>query len=156
MEKQEETQRLCRFQNNMITRNSDPYLFPDIALKRLFREYDAHPRLIVAVDFDDTVFDYHGVGSTHDKILETVKLCKKANFYVVVFTASAPERFPFIKEFLENKGIVVDSINENPIPLPYGNHKKIFYNILLDDRAGLGESYKVLNSLLEYVLCEGK
>lgn len=140
----------------MITRNTDPYLFQDIALKRLFKEYGSHPRLIVAVDFDDTVFDYHEVGSTHEKVLETVKLCKKANFYVVVFTASPPERFPFIKEFFESKGIVVDSINENPIPLPFGNHKKIFYNILLDDRAGLGESYKVLNSLLEYVLCEGK
>jgi hypothetical protein len=34
----------------------------------------------------------------------------------------------------------IDSINQNPINLPYGNSSKIYANIFLDDRAGLNES----------------
>ncbi len=138
----------------MISRKTDPFLFSDLVLKRLFKEYDSHPRLIIAVDFDDTVFDYSGRGSTHEKVLELLRKCKKANFYVVVFTASKPERFSFITEYMTEQGIEIDSINKNPIPLPFGNHGKIYYNILLDDRAGLKDSCDVLSSLLEYVLCD--
>ena len=140
----------------MSTRTTDPYLYSDLVLKRLFKEYDAHSRLIIAVDFDDTVFDYHNTGSTHERVLALLKDCKRANFYVVVFTASAPEKFPFIREYMQNKGIEIDSINQNPVPLPFGNHGKIYYNVLLDDRAGLKDTCNVLSSLLEYVLCDGK
>jgi hypothetical protein len=40
--------------------------------------------------------------------------------------------------------LVIDSINENPINLPYGHHGKIYANIYLDDRAGLNEALNIL------------
>jgi len=127
---------------------SDPYLSQKNAVMRLYNEYKKHPKLIVAVDFDDTCFDYHGGGENHERVLQLLKDCKRHNFYIVVWTASDPSRFDEMKLFLSDKGIKIDSINENPIPLPFGNHKKIYYNILLDDRAGLSSAVDTLETLL--------
>ena len=127
---------------------SDPYLNQKNAVERLLNEYKKHKRLVVAVDFDDTVFDYHGGGENHGKVLQLLRDCKKHNFYLVVWTASDPSRFHEMRVFLSDRGIHVDSINENPIPLPFGNHKKIYYNILLDDRAGLKSAVDTLETLL--------
>lgn len=127
---------------------NDPYTKMSQCVNRLYNEYKKHPRLVVAVDFDDTCFDYHGDRKSHERVLEVLKECKRHNFYIVVWTASDPSRFDEMKLFLSDKGIKVDSINENPIPLPFGNHKKIYYNILLDDRAGLASALDTLETLL--------
>jgi hypothetical protein len=52
--------------------------------------------------------------------------------------------------FVENN-ITIASINENPIDLPFGNNGKIYYNILLDDRAGLGQALDTLNKTIELI-----
>lgn len=120
-------------------------------VERLIAEWRKHPRLIVALDYDDTVFDWRSVGSEHKVVLDLIRECQKLNFHIVMWTASAPERFPFIQEFMRNAGIDVSSINENPIELPFGNHKKIYYNILLDDRAGLGASVAILQETIRRI-----
>lgn len=127
---------------------NDPYQNISNCVKRLYNEYKKHKRLVIAADFDDTVFDYHGGGENHERVLQLLRDCKKHNFYVVVWTASDPLRFPEMRTFLSDRGIKIDSINENPIPLPFGNHKKIYYNILLDDRAGLNSAVDTLETLL--------
>jgi len=135
---------------------SDPYLSQKNAVMRLYNEYKKHPRLVIAVDFDDTVFDYHSGGEKHEKVLQLLKDCKRHNFYLVVWTASDPSRFHEMRVFLSDRGIHIDSINENPIPLPFGNHKKIYYNILLDDRAGLSSAVDTLETLLFIIDNESK
>ena len=45
----------------------------------------------------------------------------------------------------------IDAINENvidPEESGFGESRKIFFNILLDDRAGLGQAYNILDQLL--------
>ena len=132
-------------------RDTDPYLHVHDCAIRLFVEWQKHPQLIVAVDFDDTVFDFHLSGSTHEKVIALLKRCQALGFYIVLFTASAPERHKFMNDHMLGQGIVLDSINKNPIPMPYGNHGKIYYNILLDDRAGLGQAYDTLTELLKMI-----
>lgn len=127
------------------------FLDTDNCVKRLYKEYVKNKRLIVAIDFDDTVYDYSQNGSTFDQIIQVLKRCKTHNFYIVSWTASAPERYPFIKDHLSKLGIEVDSFNENPIPLPFGNHKKIYYNILLDDRAGLSAAVNILTETINFI-----
>jgi hypothetical protein len=38
----------------------------------------------------------------------------------------------------------IDGINKTPIDLPYGNDKKIYANVFIDDRAGLNEALNIL------------
>jgi len=122
----------------------DTYFKTDNAVVRLFNEWKKHPKLIVACDFDETVYDTHNRNTSHTMVLNLLKKCKELGFYVVVFTASKVERYPFIKEFFQKNGIEVDGINQNVIDMQYGNNGKIYANIFLDDRAGLGQAYTTL------------
>ncbi len=123
---------------------------------RLLREYEAHKKLIVAFDFDDTVWDYHRKGGRNDAVLALLRRCQAHGFWLVVFTASAPERFPEMREYLTSQGIEIHAINENPIKLPFGHHGKIYYNILLDDRAGLASAVETLTAVLDRIDHEPK
>jgi hydroxymethylpyrimidine pyrophosphatase-like HAD family hydrolase len=130
---------------------NDPYLSTARCVIRLLSAYREHPRLIVAVDFDDTVFDFHNHGYKFPKAIELIKRAQAAGFYIVGFTASKPERYPFIQEHFESLGIKLDAINTNVIPSAYGNSGKIFYNILLDDRAGLEQAMDILSRTLNII-----
>jgi hypothetical protein len=130
---------------------TDPFSSTSNIVKRLHKEYSKHPKLVVAVDFDDTVYDFHKLGALHERAINTVKQCAALGFYVVLWTASAPERFNFMKKYMNDNGIHVDAINENPIKLPFGNNGKIYYNILLDDRAGLGQALDALEIFLDNI-----
>jgi len=133
----------------------DPFTHRGNCIDRLHAEYVKHKRLIVAVDFDDTVYPFNNSEDEHPALIDLLKQCNKHNFYVVVFTASSPERYPVIEKFMVEKGITIASINKNPIPLPYGNNGKIYYNILLDDRAGLWEAVSTLQGVINKIEFNG-
>jgi hypothetical protein len=127
---------------------SDPYLNISNCVERLYNEYKKHKRLVIATDFDDTCFPYHNKENTHKRVLDLLHRCQEKNFYIVCFTASLPVRYTMIQEFFKKEGITISGINQNPVPLPFGNHGKIYYNILLDDRAGLNSAVDTLETLL--------
>ena len=120
---------------------------------RLHAEYQKHPRLIVAVDFDDTVFNFHNYPDTdYDRIKAVLKRCAALKFYIVCFTASPINRYSFIREhFLHEYKIPLDGINQNVIDSLYGKNGKIYFNILLDDRAGLSQALEILEQLLNKI-----
>lgn len=119
---------------------------------RLFKEWTVHHKIVLAVDFDDTLFPWGLLRNDKDRT-KAVKLIKQAvhlGAYIVIFTASKKERHPEMLKYCAALGIHVDSINENPIELPYGNDgSKIFYNHNLCDRSGLKGSLKVLKKAIK-------
>lgn len=115
---------------------------------RLLEEWEEHGKIIIGVDYDDTISPYTFREPKDIErlnwVIQAVINAQKKGAYVVIFTASNPEKFEKILSYCSEKGIHVDSINKNPIPLPYGNHGKIYANIFLDDRAGLVEATAIL------------
>ncbi len=155
------TKKISEFWNNYFKSQkvkdnlADPFLNTSNCVTRLLDEYKKHPRLIIALDYDSTVCPWpKGKNHTHEKVLGLVREAQKIGFYIVVFTASAPERFGEMKDFLADKGIRTDAINQNPINLPFGNNGKIYYNLLIDDRAGAGQACEILEQVIEKVLKE--
>lgn len=130
---------------------NDPYIHNNLCVNRLYKEYQTHGKLIVALDFDDTIYDFHKEGHVYSRVEWIIKRCQNLGFYIVLFTGTAKEKWPSQIEYLGKKGIHVTFVNQNPIPLPFGNDGKIYYNILLDDRAGLGQSLKILNEVLNRI-----
>ena len=125
--------------------SKDPYLYDDLCIQRLTKEWLEYGKIIVAVDFDDTIYDFHGRGYEYNEIVESIKIAKVVGAYICIFTGSNPDKYDFIRQYCQEKfGFPIDSINENPIPLPFGNNGKMYYNILLDDRAGLRQASLVL------------
>jgi hypothetical protein len=126
---------------------NDPYLYQELCFNRLLAEYRLHKRLIVAVDFDDTVFDFHKAGYQYEAVLRLLRRCTALGFYITLFTCSDPSEYARQIAYLLDYGVLVTSVNENPVQLPFGNHGKPYYNILLDDRAGLCAAYQTLESV---------
>lgn len=130
----------------------DPYFRPEVCVERLIAEYRTHGKLIVALDFDDTVFDFHSLGNNYDAVIKLVRKAKRFGFYIVLFTGSDPSCYDNQKQYLRMHGIEVEeAVNKNPIPLSFGNHGKMYYNILLDDRAGLGQACAILEAVLDHI-----
>lgn len=130
---------------------NDPYFSTDVCVDRLYKEYLNHKSLIIALDFDDTIFDYHKKGYTYNQVVNLIKECQQLGFHICIFTGTPKDKWENIYDYCEGIGIKISSINKNPINLPFGNDGKMYYNILLDDRAGLRESYEVLKKTLNKI-----
>ena len=130
----------------------NPYLTVEGCVDRLFEEYKKHPRLIVACDFDSTVFPWKLPEDTDfSDTFNVLHRAAKHKFFIVLFTASALERWQEMIKYMADRGIEVAAVNRNIINLPYGDFGKIYYNILLDDRAALGQSIEILNKLIDRI-----
>lgn len=115
-------------------------------LKRLISEYERYKTLIVGFDFDNTVFDYHENGGDYSEVIDLLRKCKKLNFILCLFTVG--DRLDWKYKVCSRLGITPDYINESPIKFEGGG--KPYFNILLDDRAGLESAYNTLKQIVEY------
>ena len=129
----------------------DPYLNVDTAIERLYQEWKKYGKIIVATDWDDTLYDFHKKGFTYPKLVEILKECQDLGFHIVVFTGSEKEKYPSILEGCKELGLNIAKINENAFPMPIGNHGKIYFNLLLDDRGGLSSAYSILRKTLDKI-----
>lgn len=126
---------------------NDTYCETQNCVDRLLKEYKKHGQLIVAFDFDSTVAPYPSdSGQVTARVWRLLHACEKRKFHIVIYTASTPDRFDMMRAHLTERGITVASINENPFPLPFGDHGKLYFNILLDDRAGLQSACETLEA----------
>lgn len=127
------------------------YLFstnPNFLLQRLIEQYEKQDKLIVAYDFDDTVKPYWCADcSKVQSILR--RLRDNIDAYFIVYTCNKDHEK--IKKFLDKWDIPYDSINENA-PFAPDIDGKLFYNVFLDDKAGLGEVVNTLDQFLYLVL----
>lgn len=123
---------------------------PSFLLQRLIDQYKKQQKIIIAYDFDDTVSPFWcaDCGRVQSVLRE---LRNTLDAYFIVFTSNTD--YEKIKKFLSKNDIPYDSINENApfTPLKGG---KLFYNVFLDDKAGLGEVVNTLEQLL-YLINNG-
>lgn len=126
----------------------DYYLNVENSYNRLLREYEQYGSLVVAFDFDNTVYDFHQQGHSYSDVIGLLQQLKQLNCYLIVFSAN--ENTNFIEEYCRKMRIPFDAINQNP-PFYQSDGRKIYYNILLDDRAGLRESYETLRKLIQHI-----
>jgi hypothetical protein len=128
----------------------DKYLKFDSAYDRLWAEYQKYGSLIVAVDFDDTIFDFHGTGESYEQVRQLVRDLHKANCFIAIWTGN--QNTEFIETFLAENDIPHNSINdEAPVSKKMLGDKiprKLYANVYLDDRAGLNHVYNDLRRLL--------
>jgi hypothetical protein len=128
----------------------DFYLNNDNCTKRLINEYEKYKKLIVVYDFDNTVYDFHSKGYKFDKVIDLIRECYNLDFYLIVYTCSNKDRYKYIEQYLIKNNIPFDSINENSPDINFA-HGKLYYNILLDDRAGLSSAYESLKECIKYI-----
>ena len=123
---------------------------PSFLLNRLIEQYQNQEQIIIAYDFDDTVSPCYCMDC--GDVQSVLRMSKRIlNAYCIVYTSNPDHEK--IKKFLDKYEIPYDSINENAPFVPFNNPKdKIFYNIFLDDKCGLGEAVHTLKTLNRLVL----
>lgn len=131
-----------------MEKERDLYLSDHPAIQRLLMEWVNHDKLIIAFDYDNTVFDYHENGLKFDYIIELLKKCDKIGATFIVYSCSPESRHQEIHDYLATIGLRADYINKPHIELADGTGK-IFSNILLDDRAGLRSAYIILSKVVD-------
>ncbi|AEZ50190.1 haloacid dehalogenase type 3 [Bacillus phage BCPG3] len=126
----------------------DYFMIEDNAVNRLLHEWWTYGQIVVAYDFDNTVFDYHSEGHDYSEVIELIHELNEAGAYLMVYTARPDDQLDFVAKYLSEQRIPFDSINKTPEFIPFGENKKLYYNILLDDRAGLESAVKILKRVL--------
>lgn len=129
---------------------SDPYINNNNVIERLFKEWIDHGKIIIAFDYDNTVYDYDKNGSIYTKVINLLQDCHKLGSHIFCFTACDENEFPTITEYLKENDIPCDGINIDYDFIPFRGRKP-YYNILLDDRAGLESSYNNLRSVCDMI-----
>ena len=126
----------------------DTYLIEDNCYEKLAETYEKYGSLIIAVDFDDTIFDFHKKGRSYDDVINLLKRWQKRS-KIVIWTNSPEERYPFIEEYCNSIGLEIFGVNTDVIPEMAG--RKIYANIYLDDHGGLPSSYRILKKLMDHI-----
>ena len=124
------------------------YTNSDMAYNRLKNEYDTHGKLIIAFDFDNTIYDCHFKGLQLECAVTAIKKAHDLGNEVYCFTANNDHDL-VRKHSLEVLGFT-PNINESSLDYMFESRKP-FYSLLLDDRAGLDTSLRLLNTLNFYI-----
>jgi len=126
----------------------DFYLNPENSVLRLMEEYQKYQSLVVAYDFDDTVYDFHKKGRLYTDVIQLLKELKQIHCFLICWTGQ--EDLEFVRTYLLDHHIPFDAINENP-PFHPLKSRKIYANAYLDDRAGLRQVFEELNHIVKNV-----
>lgn len=129
----------------------DQYLVEGAAFNRLLNEYDKHGSLVIGCDFDGTLRDFHGEGTTYEMVRQLLRDLKEIGCKIVIWTAF--EDHVEVEQICKQNNIPFDSINTDGIPLPWETRKP-FFSALLDDRSGLIQVYNDLSLLVKTVKSE--
>lgn len=115
---------------------------------RLCQELDTHKKLVIGFDFDNTIFDVHNKGGDYSQVISVLQRCKELDWTLCLYTAELREDWLKWKvDYCKHFGIEPDYVNESPL---IKGTKKPFFNLLLDDRAGLEEAYTLLIKVIDY------
>jgi hypothetical protein len=134
----------------MVEDKNDPFLDDRMVILRLVLDYHRHGGIVIAYDYDNTVYDYHRRGFKFNAVIELLRECQPyARF--VVYTHSNDDRHPDIIEYLNENNIPWDTINEGIVWANGKKEGKLFYSHFLDDRAGLSSAYRVLKNAITII-----
>lgn len=125
---------------------NDPFLDNGNVIQRLLKEYYEHGSLIIGVDFDNTIYDCHKKGFKFPALISLLQSCSNAGFTLCPFTAN--NNHSLVTEVFNSIDVDIYTINKSPVEF---DSRKPFFNILLDDRAGLSSAYTALNAVLSQI-----
>lgn len=120
-------------------------------LDKLKGVHEQYGKIIVAFDFDDTLYAYgmYGDEAAISKAQSLVYRCLETGQTLLLFTCREGNLLDEALFFCEQNGMFFEHVNENP--LQTFTSRKPFFNILIDDKAGIYEASKILEEYLDWV-----
>lgn len=126
----------------------DYYLSEENCYQRLKDEFVKYGKLIFCVDFDDTLYDFHGYGRTYSNVIDLLQRWENYS-EVIIFTGNNADKNNMISDYLKNIGIKFKGINCDS-SVSFGG-RKVYANVYIDDRGGLPTVYRILTRLINEI-----
>lgn len=126
----------------------DFYLSEQNCYQRLEDEFKKYGKLIICVDFDDTIYDFHKLGRTYDDVINLLKRWEPYS-EVVILTGNGESQYPIIEEYMKQIGLKYKGINCDS-SISFGG-RKTYANVYVDDRGGLPLVYDMLHRLISKI-----
>lgn len=126
----------------------DFYLSEQNCYQRLEDEFKKYGKLIICVDFDDTIYDFHKLGRTYDDVINLLKRWEPYS-EVVILTGNGESQYPIIEEYMKQIGLKYKGINCDS-SISFGG-RKTYANVYVDDRGGLPLVYNMLSTLISKI-----
>lgn len=126
----------------------DPYSDTENQARRLIAEWNKYGKLIVAFDYDNTVYDYHNNGWSFTKVKQQLRTLGRMGCEIVCFTSCDSSRFEEIKSYCRTHNLPLSGVNVDSDLVPFKG-RKIYYNVFYDDRAGLGQVIEVMDHVID-------
>ena len=120
--------------------------------QRLIEEWKEYGRLILSVDFDDTLMPYKT--ATGEECLELIEYLRSIQdkLVIIIWTASKPDRYDEIRNYCSSVGLEIVGVNTAGLPnLKFGTESKPYFNLLIDDRAGKQQAIEQLKTAYKEV-----
>lgn len=120
-------------------------------INKLVVAWIKYHKLIIYVDYDQTILPYEPFEyKLCENVVNTLKNARNLGAKVVLYTCRDNDRLNKALEYCHNIGLEFDDINPTE-PFKEGYSQKQYYNILLDDKAGLIYSLEILQgAIIEY------
>lgn len=120
--------------------------------QKLINTFNEHGFLLVGVDFDDTVFPYTDNKYIEDRCAEVrdALLDVRKHIVLCLYTVSDQQTMKYKMFIMRQWGLDPDYINESKVS-PFKGSQKPFFNLLLDDKAGLNESLEILKEFTNHI-----
>ena len=115
--------------------------------EKLVDIYMRRGNIVVGVDFDDTIFpSEQGDSALCSDVVDALQRLPK-ECIICLYSVASPAVMRYKAEIMRLMGIAPDYINVSPLDTLFPGTGKPFFNILLDDKAGLTEA---LNHLIDF------
>lgn len=125
----------------------------------LIDKWNKYGTLYIGVDFDNTIKPYkesfEESEAGYGQIVTLLKDCKRVGMKLCLWSlCDSGENLAWKEDWCLNMGIGMDYINESPLlkeMTEQSKGHKPYFNLLLDDTAGLAEAYSVLRNVVNYI-----
>lgn len=126
----------------------DWYLDELHCVERLEGEFTKYGKLIICVDYDDTLYDFHKKGRKYEYVMDLLRRWEKYS-ELIIFTGNGEDQYPAIEKYLQEHNIKFKGINcDSSVPV---KGRKTYANVYVDDRGGLPFVYDMLFDLIERI-----
>lgn len=120
---------------------------------KLLEIHKQHGTIIVGVDFDDTFFPFNRTSETIKNSERVIKVLTRlqSDVTICLFSVADAQSLVYKAEIMKLNGLPPDYVNESPVN-NWGECRKPYFNIQLDDKAGLPVTIAILEAVADYLI----
>ena len=122
-------------------------MIDEVLKDKLLAQYKEYGKLIIAFDYDDTVFPFYVHKSVVQPNIDVLVRAQEQGHTLILYTCRVPG--VLVHNYLKAVGITTQWFNSSPVYTAEGS--KLFFNVLLDDKCGIDYVRRTISAVLDVI-----